>query len=522
MNTTQVEQNDLDVCAICLDVLQKGSPKLTTSCEHKFHLNCLMDATIHGLKDCPLCRQQLDFLNRSHVSFIETNQQVSEPKLSSTEKHVSSAIDIIDLSITPQIRSMVKNSTGQIWEMININTTDFVNNNNQHMNSDIVIVVDTSTSMRGIKIELAKKMLQQLTQRLTEQDRLSIITFNDTSHVLCKLSYMSENIKCEFESKINDINCKYGTNIWSGLSLAFDELKTRTTNNPITGIILMTDGQDPNCIERAQTHIQDWSAGITVSTIGYGANHDANICQTLAEMGKGTFHFVDEEDKLGSTIGLALGGVMSTVARSMVLDIVPKNGVSIVKIHTLFQKTVEPDRVRIHLNDIFQGEHRNILVLLNVGENVSELADVHLSFSPMPNFEGVATISTSLMVQRPEELSTIPEQTPLELELQLARCDAAEIVNIVKSNIEKGSISEAKKILTDFTRKIANSPLANDNSIKAILSELNICISHMNTSSGRAHLNSTVMELSMQRANRLDSIYTTQRQSMSSSSFVSL
>ncbi len=49
-----------DDCSICLSALAPGSPLLTLSCNHKFHLQCLASNVQARNKECPLCRAVID------------------------------------------------------------------------------------------------------------------------------------------------------------------------------------------------------------------------------------------------------------------------------------------------------------------------------------------------------------------------------------------------------------------------------------------------------------------------------
>merc|ERR1719254_251947 len=50
----------------------------------------------------------------------------------------------------------------------------------------------------------------------------------------------------------------------------------------------------------------------SVSTFGFGADHNADLLQGLAEVGSGIYSYVDSEDRIGEAFGEALGGLLST------------------------------------------------------------------------------------------------------------------------------------------------------------------------------------------------------------------
>jgi hypothetical protein len=55
-----MSSNTTDDCSICLNALAPGSPLLTLSCSHKFHLQCLASNLQAQNKECPLCRAAID------------------------------------------------------------------------------------------------------------------------------------------------------------------------------------------------------------------------------------------------------------------------------------------------------------------------------------------------------------------------------------------------------------------------------------------------------------------------------
>ncbi len=55
-----MSSNTTDECSICLNALAPGSPLLTLSCNHKFHLQCLASNLQAQNRECPLCRATVD------------------------------------------------------------------------------------------------------------------------------------------------------------------------------------------------------------------------------------------------------------------------------------------------------------------------------------------------------------------------------------------------------------------------------------------------------------------------------
>ena len=92
---------------------------------------------------------------------------------------------------------------------------------------DLVCVIDHSGSMYGEKIELLKKTFHSLLEYLGENDRLSVVAFNNDAISLNPLLRMTAENKAKVLAVIDTLEAKGGTDINRGLSLALSTLSAR-------------------------------------------------------------------------------------------------------------------------------------------------------------------------------------------------------------------------------------------------------------------------------------------------------
>lgn len=86
--------------------------------------------------------------------------------------------------------------------------------------------------------------MQYLLEALTEQDRLSIITFESQGERVCGLKCVTPENMVVLGSLINNLHARGGTDICLGLDLAVKTIKERKYQNNVTSIFLLSDGQD--------------------------------------------------------------------------------------------------------------------------------------------------------------------------------------------------------------------------------------------------------------------------------------
>ena len=94
-----------------------------------------------------------------------------------------------------------------------------------------IIVIDTSTSMAGQKIELAKRGAEEYAKRIPSGNRVSIVTFSDTVHTYPET---------DLSKVLPTIKAAGLTALYSALQSTFEIAKK--TSGP-GWILLLTDGE---------------------------------------------------------------------------------------------------------------------------------------------------------------------------------------------------------------------------------------------------------------------------------------
>lgn len=78
---------------------------------------------------------------------------------------------------------------------------------------DLICVIDDSFSMNGMKAQFVRKSLRYILKILKENDRISLIKFDDKSSILCPLLRNNDENKMQLKNAIKSIKGVGGTNI---------------------------------------------------------------------------------------------------------------------------------------------------------------------------------------------------------------------------------------------------------------------------------------------------------------------
>ena len=238
--------------------------------------------------------------------------------------------------------------------VININTKK-LKSAKKMCNADLICVIDVSGSMSGQKLNLVKKSLIILVKMMDKDDRLSLILFSSNSEILFDLDYMTEERKADVISKINNIKVKGATNILSGLKDAVEilkRIKKEKNDKRASSILLLSDGCDnysynySTLSTKFKNLYQGQDLNFTLNTFGYGDDHDPIMMNGLANLGDGSFFYVEDYKKVAEYFVTVLGGCVSIISKNVKINIKLLNEhcqiAKVFGVDNLYKYTLEP------------------------------------------------------------------------------------------------------------------------------------------------------------------------------------
>lgn len=104
---------------------------------------------------------------------------------------------------------------------------------------------ETKTKSDGMSIlDLVKHAVKTVIHTLTENDRLSIVTFHDEAQIAQPLTVMNEHGRLVAVKALEALVPLDSTNIWCGLELGLESLRKSDDKTPRRKFVfLLTDGQ---------------------------------------------------------------------------------------------------------------------------------------------------------------------------------------------------------------------------------------------------------------------------------------
>ena len=164
-------------------------------------------------------------------------------------------------------------------------------------NVDMVIVLDRSGSMKGPKIEDARRAVLELLSSLSPYDRFALVTYSDGVQITAGLSSVTDANRVRIASAVNTIRPGGGTNLGAGLQAGIDILLSLSHPTNAAKVILISDG----LANKGLTDIGAL-AGIAavavekefaVSTVGVGVDFNEQLMTAIADQGTGSYYYLE-------------------------------------------------------------------------------------------------------------------------------------------------------------------------------------------------------------------------------------
>lgn len=176
----------------------------------------------------------------------------------------------------------------------------------------LIIVMDRSGSMAGMKMELAKEAAARSVELLREEDTVGVIAFDDRPWEIVPTGKL-EDPKAAAE-QILSVTPGGGTEIYKSLEEAYSQLEDLELQRK--HIILLTDGQSATSNDYDSLIEGGKENNITLSTVSIGQDADKALLENLTETGTGRYYDVAD----ATTIPAILSRETMMMSRTYIVD----------------------------------------------------------------------------------------------------------------------------------------------------------------------------------------------------------
>jgi len=167
--------------------------------------------------------------------------------------------------------------------------------------TNVYLVVDTSGSMEGEKIVLAREALAAFVEQIKgDRDRVGIVEFGSGTKNFTPLRTVDDAVRADLLGEISRMNAEGGTALIDAVHYAVTDLQAQADNDAINAVVVMTDGQENESyywLDDLRNLVNsNNSTQLVIFTIAFGEDADESMMRDIANLGNGQFRRADETD----------------------------------------------------------------------------------------------------------------------------------------------------------------------------------------------------------------------------------
>lgn len=245
---------------------------------------------------------------------------------------------------------------------------------------NIALVIDRSGSMCGGELDVAKECARFLVRRMTPDDRLALVAYDDEIDLVAPLAPVDT---AAIEHALARIDPRGSTNLSGGWLKGLEELGRAPDGDGVRRVLLLTDGL-------ANVGVTDNDQLVAIAggtkhqaattTIGFGADFDEDLLAAMADASGGASYFAENPEDAPGIFAEEFTGLASLVAQNLSVEIRPADPVEMLGVLNEYPITDVPGGLQVQVGDAFGSERRRVVFRLRVPEltslGVMRVADV--------------------------------------------------------------------------------------------------------------------------------------------------
>ncbi|APR77375.1 Hypothetical protein A7982_02722 [Minicystis rosea] len=316
----------------------------------------------------------------------------------------------------------------------------------------LALVVDTSGSMAGPKIDNARLAATSLLEGVTAGDVVAIDAFSNEVRVVVPPTVIQPGNLGALVRAVQGLGAMGGTNLHEGLRVGTAHAAAAVAH-PLRRVIVISDGlanvgpSTPDAL--GELAAQGTENGVQVSAIGVGLDYDERTLGELARRSSGRLYHLEEPSQLAGILDQEVRLLSTTVATGAYLEISAGSGVEIEGAE--FADAQREGNVwRVRLGSLYAGQRREVLMRARVHGapgSEPELAKVKLVYEDRTENGRWSAQSVALHARVSDDAKAAAASSDARVQAMVARHDAAEAQRQAAMMMSHGRTDEAAATL---------------------------------------------------------------------------
>ncbi len=228
----------------------------------------------------------------------------------------------------------------------------------------VSLVIDTSGSMAGEKIQNARMAAGSLLETLADGDIVSIYGFSSNVTEIAPPTVVSSATRGTLMQRLSYMVAAGGTDMWDGMQAGIARMSQAPSTHPLRRVFLVSDGlanvgpSDAGSLGNLAASATEY--GTQVTAIGVGYDYDQSTLGALAVRSSGRLYHLGNSSQMAGILEQELNLMSRSVALNATLEILPAPGVTILQGATT-GAVIENGHLRLPLGAVYAGQRREVL-----------------------------------------------------------------------------------------------------------------------------------------------------------------
>ena len=236
---------------------------------------------------------------------------------------------MIELAFVTEKNGLPKEGATVMYSMLKI-ASSLPASEKQRLPLNISIALDRSGSMNGFPLQEAKTCIEMMIDRLSINDHLSLVSYDDTIEVEFEPTRVTD--KERLKDKVRSIHSGGMTALYDGWSSAAELATKNLGKKSITRVLLLSDGQANHGLtdqaEICKHCSQLAKLGVYTTTYGLGEGFNEELMTSMAKAGKGLAHYGQTADDLSDPFHTEFDLLGALVAKNLQMHLIAEPGIT--------------------------------------------------------------------------------------------------------------------------------------------------------------------------------------------------
>jgi len=319
--------------------------------------------------------------------------------------------------------------------------------NQKRLPLNVALVLDQSSSMRGVKLERAKQAAIAAIDQLDAEDIVSVIAYDREVRVLVPPQKVRD--PEAIKRSIDGLTAQGTTALYGGVQEGATQLRKNPGSKRLHRIVLLSDGRanvgPSSPAELANLGSDLREEEIAVTTIGLGDDYNEDLMTRLAEASQANYYYVQDPETLPRIFEEELRTAKSIVARKVKIRITLPEGVKAVEVIGQPELKFDGNELEIDIADIYSKQQRRFLIACEAPEGTSSivLANVAVEADDLTGqtVHLQATASVDRTGDRAESEKSVNKDVAADLAITQNRLAKEEAVAMADKGDARGAAS---------------------------------------------------------------------------------